>query len=177
MAPFTPDEYSKAIHECEDAGMEVIIVDSITHVWRGKGGLLEYQEKLGGTFKDWAKVTPIYQDFIDVILNSPAHMITTIRKKTKHEMVTENGKSKVVKLGMDDEIRDGYEYEMTLAFSLSENMYASPSKDRTSLFKGQQEEMLTEETGKKLKAWAETGIDPEKFKKEQEEIRKKEELE
>lgn len=79
---------------------------------------MEYQEKLGGSFKDWAKVTPIYQDFIDVILNSPAHIITTIRKKVKHEMTTENGKSKVTKLGMEDEIRDGYEYEMTLAFNI-----------------------------------------------------------
>ncbi len=71
-------------------------------------------------------------------------------------MSNENGKSKVTKLGLDDEIRDGYEYEMTVAFSLNENLYANPSKDRTSLFKLRQEEILSEETGKKLKEWSES---------------------
>lgn len=176
-APYTAERYTAAIHECEEAWMEVIIVDSLTHVWRWKWWLLEYQEKLWGTFKDWAKVTPIYQDFIDVILNSPAHIITTIRKKTKYEMTNENGKSKVTKLWLDDEIRDGYEYEMTVAFSLNENLYAYPSKDRTSLFKLKQEEILSEETGKKLKEWSESWIDPVQFEKELKERKENEEKE
>ena len=29
--PFTPERYIKAIKTCEDAGMEVILIDSITH--------------------------------------------------------------------------------------------------------------------------------------------------
>src|ERR1017187_5212770 len=41
--PYSPDRYIKAIKICEDAGMELIILVSITHVWKGQGGLLEYQ--------------------------------------------------------------------------------------------------------------------------------------
>ena len=45
-APFTPEKYIDAIKACEAAGMEVIIVDSITHEWDGKGGCLEIAEQI-----------------------------------------------------------------------------------------------------------------------------------
>ena len=31
--PFTPESYIEAIKKCENAGMEVVIVDSISHEW------------------------------------------------------------------------------------------------------------------------------------------------
>jgi adenylylsulfate kinase-like enzyme len=34
--PFCPERYIEAIELCEKAGMEVIILDSITHEWDGK---------------------------------------------------------------------------------------------------------------------------------------------
>jgi len=40
-APFTPERYIEAIKSCEKAGMEVIIVDSISHEWDSKGGCLD----------------------------------------------------------------------------------------------------------------------------------------
>src|SRR5574344_2583003 len=40
-APFTPQKYLEAIHACEDAGVEVIIIDSLTHAWTAEGGLLD----------------------------------------------------------------------------------------------------------------------------------------
>ena len=60
-APFAPEKYVEAIKACEKAGMEVIIIDSITHEWDGKGGCLEIVESLGGKYQDWAKVTPRHQ--------------------------------------------------------------------------------------------------------------------
>ena len=54
--PFTPENYIKAIEVCEQAGMEVIIMDSISHVW---DELLDFHSKLAGnSFTNWAKVTP-----------------------------------------------------------------------------------------------------------------------
>src|SRR5688500_5846514 len=43
-APYTPEKYIQALKECEAAGMEVIIIDSITHEWSGKGGCLDIHE-------------------------------------------------------------------------------------------------------------------------------------
>src|ERR1051325_3622495 len=33
QAPYAPEKYVEAIKACENAGMEVIIIDSITHEW------------------------------------------------------------------------------------------------------------------------------------------------
>src|SRR3954447_23465935 len=35
-APYTPERYIEAIKACENAGMEVIILDSASHEWEGK---------------------------------------------------------------------------------------------------------------------------------------------
>ncbi|HVF96298.1 MAG TPA: AAA family ATPase [Flavisolibacter sp.] len=80
-APFTPERYIEAIRSCEKAGMEVIVVDSISHEWDGKGGCLEIVEQLGGKYQDWAKVTPRHQAFLEAILHSSSHVITTVRRK------------------------------------------------------------------------------------------------
>jgi len=82
-APYAPERYIEAIKTCERASVEVIIIDSITHEWSGKGGCLQIHEQLGGRFQDWAKVTPRHQAFIDAILQSKCHIITTVRKKIR----------------------------------------------------------------------------------------------
>lgn len=158
-APFTPERYIQAIKMCEDAGMEVIIIDSITHVWKGAGGLLEYQTSLGGRYQDWAKATPLYQKWLNAILQSKCHVITTNRKKQGYNMVTEGNRTKVEKAGLDDEIRDGYEYEMTLSLEvINDKHMARASKDRTGLFVDKPEFLITVETGKQILEWCNQGI-------------------
>lgn len=156
--PYTPDRYIEAIKTCENAGMEVIIIDSITHVWKGQGGLLEYQNSLGGRYQDWAKATPLYSKWLNTILQSKSHIITTNRKKQGYNMITEGNRTKVEKVGLEDEIRDGYEYEMALAFEIVNDKHmAKASKDRTQLFADKPEFVITVETGKLIKAWCEQG--------------------
>ena len=157
--PYTPEKFSEAIKICEDAGMEVIILDSITHVWKGEGGLLESNNQLGGSFQSWAKTTPRYQKWLNSILHSSAHIITTNRKKQGYNVITDGGKTKVEKVGMEDEIRDGYDYEMTVAFEIINNQHlCMASKDRTGLFSGIPEFVITEETGELIKDWCGKGI-------------------
>ena len=157
--PFTTERYIEAIKLCEDAGMEVIIIDSITHVWKGAGGLLEYQNSLGGRYQDWAKATPLYQKWLNAILQSKCHVITTNRKKQGYNMITEGNKTKVEKVGMEDEIRDGYEYEMTLAIQiLNDKHLTKASKDRTGLFVDKPEFVITTSTGKTILDWCNAGL-------------------
>jgi hypothetical protein len=160
-ANFTPDKYIEAIRAAEEAGMEVIVIDSVTHVWSGKGGLLEYQNSIGGRYQDWAKTTPLYQKWLGAILQSPCDVIATIRKKTHYDISTENGKLKVEKKGMEDQIRDGFEYEVTVALTLNQNNMTDLSlvKDRTGLFKKDgQDFVITQATGEMLRQWKEAGI-------------------
>lgn len=158
--PYSPERYIKAIEVCEKEEIEVIIIDSITHEWSGKGGCLELHEQLGGRFQDWAKITPRHQAFIDKILNSNCHIITTVRRKTDYSLDKDgNGKTKVMKLGTKEITREGFEYELTVNFELiNDNHLVTASKDRTGLFSGKPEFIISSYTGKKLIEWCNLGI-------------------
>lgn len=158
--PFTPERYIEAIAICEQAMVEVIIVDSISHEWSGKGGCLEMHEQLGGRFQDWAKISPRHQAFIDKILQSNAHIITSVRRKIDYAMDADmNGKSKVVKHGTKEITREGFEYELTVNFELINDKHlVRASKDRTGLFMDKPEFIINSNTGKKLIEWCNQGI-------------------
>jgi hypothetical protein len=156
-APFTPERYIEAIKSCEKAGMEVIIVDSISHEWDGKGGCLEIVESLGGKYQDWAKVTPRHQAFIDAIIHSPSHVITTVRRKQDYEMIKDGNKVRVEKGGLREITREGFEYELTINLELDTKHNATASKDRTQLFMNKPAFVPSEQTGEMIAAWCEQG--------------------
>ncbi len=158
-APYSPERYIQAIELCEKSNISVIIIDSASHEWNGSGGCLDIHEKLGGRFQDWANVTPRHQAFIDKILQSQCHIITTTRRKMDYSLdVGSNGKTQVVKHGTKEITRDGFEYELTVNFELiNENHLAKVSKDRTSLFANKPEFVITVETGKKILEWCNSG--------------------
>lgn len=164
-APYDPKKYIDAIKECESAGMEVIIVDSITHEWSGVGGCLEMQQiavekqRVKNTYTAWKEITPLHQKFIDTILQSNCHIITTVRSKTDYLMVNESGKNSIQKVGMAQVTRDGFEYELTISLDLDVNHRAIASKDRTGLFEGRPAFVPSEETGRIIKEWCESGAD------------------
>ncbi len=161
LAPdFTPEKYIQAIKACEAAGMDVIIIDSITHEWDGKGGCLEIVEKAGGRYQDWAKVTPRHQAFIDAIIGSSCHVITTVRRKQDYEMTkTQDGKVKVEKAGMKEVTREGFEYELTVNLEMDTRHNATASKDRTGLFIDRPAFVPTDDTGMLIRQWCEQGVD------------------
>jgi len=166
--PYEPENYIKAIELCEQADIEVVIVDSITHEWSGQGGCLNIHEQLGGRFQDWAKVSPRHQAFIDKILQSKCHIITTARTKVDYSMDKDSsGRTKVTKHGMKEITREGFEYELTVNFELlNDNHLVSASKDRTGLFMNKPEFAINSATGRKLMKWCNNGIDVEKAKTE-----------
>jgi len=158
-APFSPERYIECIKMCEDAGMEVIIIDSITHEWDGKGGCLEIHSKMtGNSYTNWSAVTPRHQSFIDAILSSKCHVISSVRRKQDYEMTKDgNGKTKVEKAGLKEITRDGFEYELTLNLNIEINHQATASKDRTGLFMDLPGFVITAETGKQLIEWCNSG--------------------
>lgn len=154
-APYSPERYIEALKTCEKASMEVVIIDSITHEWNGEGGCLQIHEQLGGRFQDWARISPRHQAFIDAILASSSHVITTVRKKIDYSMDKDaNGRTKVVKVGLKDITREGLDFEMTTCFEIiNDNHLVIASKDRTNLFSGKPEFKITRGTGKLLVNW------------------------
>lgn len=157
--PFSPEAYIEAIAAAEQAGYEIIIIDSVTHCWSGPGGCLEILEDVakaqfrGNTWSAFSVITPRWRAFVDKILRSPSHVICCGRSKTETAQVDDHGKKKVAKLGMKLEARDGLEFEFTVCLDIiHDGHYATVSKDRTGIFGGDPKP-ITPETGKRLAAW------------------------
>jgi len=162
--PFSPEHYMEAIDAAANAGYDVLIIDSITHEWNGKGGILEIKDKLTGAndYTKWGQLTPRHSAFIEAMLHAPLHVIATVRSKTEY-VLEENDKGKQAprKVGMAPVQRDGMEYEFTTVFDLrQQDNVASCSKDRTGLFRGDPG-VITEAVGTKIAEWLEGGVDTE----------------
>jgi hypothetical protein len=166
--PYSPARYVEAITAAEQAGYDVIVVDSLTHEWNGDGGCLDIHQRLtttktrGNSFTAWADVTPMHNGLINKILSSPSHIIVTMRSKTEYALVGDDGKKATPKkLGMAPIQREGMEYEFTLMLDIEQsNHYACTSKDRTGLFDGEPPFIITTDTGKALSEWLESGKAP-----------------
>lgn len=153
-APFTPERYKEALEKCEDAGMDVIIIDSISHEWEGEGGILDLHTQMAGnSFANWSKLTPRHNAFVQRILKSGKHIIATIRSKQEYVLTDRNGKNVPEKVGMKGVQRDGLEYDFTLVFELDIHHNVTCSKDRTQLFSNRISFKIDEHTGEKIMSW------------------------
>ncbi len=165
--PFSPERYIEAIELCEKAGMEVIILDSITHEWDGSGGILDiHQAMTGNSFNNWSKVTPRHNAFVQKFLQSRCHIIATIRTKQDYVLSEKNGKMVPEKVGLKAVTREGMDFEFTLVFDLDIKHMASASKDRTGLFMDKPEARITSEMGQKILQWCNEGKSAEQLKQE-----------
>lgn len=164
-APFTPEKYIQAIETAEEAGIEVVIIDSISHEWEGTGGILDiHSNMVGNSFTNWGKLTPRHNAFVNKILQSPAHVICNIRAKQDYVLSDKNGKMVPEKVGMKGITRDGMDYELTLVFELDIKHNAVSTKDRTGLFMGKSEFKINPVIGKKLYDWCNMPISNEELK-------------
>ncbi|MFK7113786.1 AAA family ATPase [Flavobacterium oreochromis] len=149
--PHSPERYIQAIDVCINAGMEVIILDSISHCW---DYLLDYHSSLAGnSFTNWAKIKPMEKAFVDKILQSDVHFIATMRVKQDYVLSEKNGKMVPEKVGLKAIQRDEISYEFTIVFDIDNKHFASSSKDRTLLFEGKPQFVINAQTGKKILDW------------------------
>ena len=157
--PFTPEIYIEAMEICEKANVEVIIIDSISAEWEGQGGILEIHGNMtGNTFTNWNKVTPRHNAFVQKMLQSPCHLIATIRSKQDYVLSEKNGKYVPEKVGLRGITREGLDYEFTIVLDLDIKHNASASKDRTGLFMDKPPWIINEETGQRIMQWCLAGV-------------------
>lgn len=87
--PFSPERFIEAIHVAEKAGYDVLIIDSASHEWNGSGGCIDINDALaaarfkGNTWSAWSETTPRHRAFLDSMMQSPLHIIATMRSKTE----------------------------------------------------------------------------------------------
>jgi hypothetical protein len=152
--PFSPERYIEAIEACEKVGMKVIVIDSISQEWEGSGGIIETHGNMAGnSFTNWNRVTPRHNAFVQKILQSPCHIIATIRSKQDYVLTDKNGKMVPEKVGLKGVTRDGMDYEFTLVLDLDIKHQTTASKDRTGLFTNPLPFLITEQIGNRIKLW------------------------
>jgi len=160
--PYSPLRYLAALRALERVGYPVIIADQITHEWYGQGGVLEMvrTSKQSNDFAKWNGPSQDHEAFFDGMLQSPAHLIVTMRSHTEwslEEKVGADGiKRKVpVRIGMEAKQRKGAEYEFTTVLDLAvPSNQATCLKDRTELFVvGERYGRVGPELGERLIDW------------------------
>lgn len=157
--PFTPEQFIELINYAEKNDYNTLIIDSGTHEWSGRGGMLEMHSKIpGNSYVAWSKLTPRHNDFVDKQLYSKCHIINCLRGKDQYVLEeNEKGKQAPKKVGLGADQRANYEYEMMAALMIDQQTHTFTAvKDNTHLFENRFD-VLTEKDGENLLKWAESG--------------------
>lgn len=161
LTSFHPDRYIEVIRGAEQAGYDVLVIDSLSHAWMGKDGVLEYKEKIGSDFSAWRKATPLHNKLVDAILDAKLHIIVTMRAKTEYVMeeYLDNGrkKTKPIKVGLQPVQRDGLDYEFTITGDLDHEHNLIISKTRMDALADQVFSKPGPELGRMIRAWLTSG--------------------
>ncbi len=167
LESFHPDQYISAIHAADAAAYDVLIIDSLSHAWSGKDGVLELVDKAaarsqsGNKFTAWREASPLHNHLIDAILGSRCHIIATMRSKTEYVMdeVERGGKTIKIprKIGLAPIQRENMEYEFDVVADMDLDNNLLVSKTRCSALS----KAVIKEPGKAfaevLKTWLSDG--------------------
>jgi hypothetical protein len=126
---FSPTVYMDVIKAAEQGGYDVLILDSLSHAWAGKDGILEFvdretaRSRSRNAFSEgWRKASPLHNQLIDALLAADLHLIVTMRSKMAYELQeNEKGKKVPVKIGLQPIQRDGMEYEFDVIGDLDQD--------------------------------------------------------
>ncbi|WDC92854.1 AAA family ATPase (plasmid) [Latilactobacillus curvatus] len=168
--PYNASELSIGISQLKEKGVEVIILDSLTHMWSGDGGIQNQVDNLNkhsskNSMLAWGKVKPEIEKLFKLITDSSVFMICTARSKAGYDMEkNEAGKVIPVKIGLKPEIRDGWEYEFAINFNINQDHSAEAIKDNTNMFNDFG--VINEESGHRIYEWSSQGIDMNKKRNE-----------
>lgn len=163
LTTFSPETYTEAIEAAGRAGYAVLIIDSLSHAWEGKGGALEIKDRVGGNqFTAWRQVTPMHNRMIDAILQSPCHVITTMRSRMEYvQDLDERGKVLGVrKVGMAPIQRPGMEYEFDVVCDIDWAHILFVSKSRCTAMQDEKREKPGPEFIRPLIEWLTSGAPP-----------------
>lgn len=160
----SPEEYVLAIKAAEEAGYDVLIIDSLSHAWSGKDGALEQVDRAaarsqsGNSFTAWRGVTPKHNKLVDAVVSARCHVIATMRAKTEYAQdKDEKGRTVVRKIGLAAVQRDGMEYEFDVVGDIDLQNRLVISKTRCSALYESVIEKPGEALAKTLRTWLSDG--------------------
>jgi len=160
--PFSPNRYALAIQEFQDAGVKVLVIDSVTHEWEGTGGCddIANAPKADGSARkvaNWIEAKRQHKQFMNVLLQSNMDIICCIRAREKTDF---KDPTKPVSLGVLPVCEKNFMFEMTASFLMlsegKEQKHLKMPEFLKSTF-GNGKGYLGIETGKKIREWLNQG--------------------
>lgn len=113
-APFSPQRYSAAIKEFQEAGVEVLVVDSASHEWEGEGGCEDIADD-GGKVANWKKAKREHKRFMSTLLTCDMHIIVCNRAREKTSFKDPKAP---VSLGLQPICEKNFMFEMTASLMI-----------------------------------------------------------
>lgn len=165
--PFTPERYSEAILEFQKHGVEVLVIDSVTHEYEGTGGILEIREPLPGQRGKRDNVAKErHKKFMNVLLQSNMHIVPCIRAREKVIIEKKNGETVYIPQGIQPVQEKNFMFEMTaslLMFDAGRTQELIKMPDELAAMLGRGDGYITSADGKAVRDWVDGGgkLDPE----------------
>ena len=155
-APFSPQRYIDAILEFQRMGVEVLVIDSVTHEWEGQGGCEEIAHAGNPRMPDWKRAKAEHKRFMNTMLQSDMHVIACIRAREKVKVERVNGKSEVIPIGIQPVTEKNFMFEMTASLMMwaegkQQQVMKCPAELRDIL--GREQGYISAADGKALRAW------------------------
>jgi len=166
LTTFEAEKYIEGIEAASTAGYDVLVIDSLSHAWAGKGGMLERVDNIAArsqsknSYTAWRDATPVQNRLIDTILQAPMHVIATMRTKTEY-VIEDDARGKKVprKVGLAPVQRDGVEYEFDVVGDMDPENRLIVSKTRCPALTGAVIEKPGKAVAETIKAWLTDGAD------------------
>lgn len=140
MRRYNPRGLIKALAAATQAGYPVVMVDSLTHFWKGAEGTLDQVSQVadskysGNKFAAWKDGGEIQDDMIEALMSYPGHVVATMRSSEK--WVLEKGSKAPVSKGLLAEQRKGIEFEFGVAAEMNLSNQLRFIKTRCPAFRG-----------------------------------------
>ena len=120
--PFTTERYSAAFKFCEEQGADVIVVDSMSHVWEGEGGVLDKAEEVGGFGLNKFKAPKIaHKRMVNSLMRSSIPVIFCIRAKDAIQQIGKGKDMEIKSLGWQPIAEKNFVFEMTLDLHMTKD--------------------------------------------------------
>lgn len=163
--PFSPARYIEGIQAFVDAGVEVLVIDSVSHEWEGIGGCEDIAHAPGRDGQApknprWNDAKREHKKFMNAMLQSPLHVIACMRAREKVKLVKRDGKTEYEPQGVLPICEKNFMFELTASLMLwsggKERDIIKCPAELEGIF-GQTGTMasgyLTAEQGKQLRDW------------------------
>jgi len=153
VAPFSPQRYISAIQEFQAAGVEVLVIDSVTHEWEGTGGCEEIASGESKASIGWMKAKQSHKRFMNTMLQCDMHIVPCIRAREKTSF--QNPK-KPVSLGICPICEKNFMFEMTASVMMADEgrrQYVMKCPDDLRQFLGRQDGYIDHKDGYRVRQW------------------------